>query len=123
MITDETTREPMPSSQESSPEPLNLEGDETDIETVKEIISALKKEITNLTYKIIRAEHHHQFAQRCGEKKIILAGLDYTKKNINVMKSPHDDDNRCFRETIKHIQLSASQLTLDAMETYYEQLT
>ena len=39
------------------------------------------------------------------------------------MKSPHDDDNRRLRETIKDIQFSASRLTLEAMETYYEQLT
>ena len=39
------------------------------------------------------------------------------------MKSPHDDDNRRFQEAIKHIQSSVSQLTLEAMENYYEQLT
>ena len=39
------------------------------------------------------------------------------------MKSARDDDNRRFQEAIKHIQSSASQLTLEAMENYYEQLT
>ena len=53
MVTDETAIEPLPSSRESSREPPDLEGKETDIETVQETISALKKEITNLTYKIV----------------------------------------------------------------------
>ena len=39
------------------------------------------------------------------------------------MKSPRNDDNRRFRETIKLIQLSPSQLTLDALENYDKQLT
>ena len=38
------------------------------------------------------------------------------------MKSPDDDDNRRFNEVIKHIQLIASQLTLEAMENHYYQL-
>ena len=38
------------------------------------------------------------------------------------MKSPDDDDNRHFNETIKRIQVGASQLTLEAMENYYYQL-
>ena len=121
MIINETAPELLPPSQESTQESPNLEADETNIQTIKETISARKKEMTNLTYKIVRAEHHHQFAQRCGEKEVIPAGLDYTKMDINVMKTPHDDDNRCFKEAIKHIQLSASQLTLEAMENYYEQ--
>ena len=66
---------------------------------------------------------HHLFAQGCSEKKIIPAGLDYPKKNINVMKSPHDKDNRRFREAINEIQESASKMTLDAMQNYYRQLT
>ena len=123
MITTETTFEPLPSSQESPQEPPILEGDEMNIETVKETICALRKEITNLTYQIIRADHHHQFAQRCGEKEVIPAGLDYTKNNVDVMKSPHDADKRRFQETITHIQRSASKLTMETMENYYEQLT
>ena len=39
------------------------------------------------------------------------------------MKSPREEDNRRFQNTIKDIQQSASRLTLKAMETYYEQLT
>ena len=38
------------------------------------------------------------------------------------MKSPDDDDNRRFHEAIKHIQVIASQLTLEAMENHYYQL-
>ena len=38
------------------------------------------------------------------------------------MKSPDDDDNRHFNEAIEHIQLTASQLTLEAMENHYYQL-
>ena len=77
----------------------------------------------NLSYKIIRAEHHHWFTQRCSENKVIPAGLDYTKMSINVMKSPDDDDdNQRFNEVSREIQMLASQLTLEAMENYYYQL-
>ena len=38
------------------------------------------------------------------------------------MKSPDDDDNQRFNEMIKHIQVLASQLTLEAREHYYYQL-
>ena len=38
------------------------------------------------------------------------------------MKSPDNDDNRRFNEVTKHIQVLASQLTLEAMENYYFQL-
>ena len=55
-------------------------------------------------------------------KKVVPAGLDYTKKNIDVMKSSDDGYNRRFNEAIKHIQLTASQLTLEAMENHYYQL-
>ena len=58
------------------------------------------------------------YSRICYPHKVIPAGLDYTKKNIKVMKSPDDDDNRCFNEVIKHIQVLASQLTLEAMENY-----
>ena len=123
LIPDDTIVNPPPPPQESSPEPPNLEGVQRDSKTIEETITAIKKEITNLTYKIIRAEHHYQFAKTCGEKQIIPTGLDYTKKNINVMKSPRDEDNQNFQDIIKDIQLSASRLTRGAMETYYEQLT
>ena len=76
----------------------------------------------NLSYKIVRAEHHRKFAERCSENKVIPTGLDYAKKKIKVMKSPDDDDDRCFNEAIKHIQVLASQLTLEAMENHYFQL-
>ena len=38
------------------------------------------------------------------------------------MQSPDDDDNQRFNEVIEHIQVLASQLTLEAMENYYYQL-
>ena len=38
------------------------------------------------------------------------------------MQSPDDDDNQHFNEVIEHIQVLASQLTLEAMEHYYDQL-
>ena len=38
------------------------------------------------------------------------------------MQSPDDDDNQRFNEAIEHIQVLASQLTLEAMENYYDQL-
>ena len=36
------------------------------------------------------------------------------------MQSPDDDDNQRFNEVIEHIQVLASQLTLEAMEHYYD---
>ena len=99
-----------------------METEQRNILTLNDTISTLRKEGINLSYKIVRAEHHYQFAQRCGENEVIPAGLDYTKMNINVMKSPDDGDNRRFNEVIKQIQMLASQLTLEAMENHYYQL-
>ena len=74
--------EPLPASQESSQEPSNPETDDTNIQTLKDTISVLRKEGINLSYKIVRAEHHRRFTHECGENEVIPAGLDYTKTNI-----------------------------------------
>ena len=121
-IMNEPATELLPVSGEPVQEPPNSENDEINTETLKDTISALRKEGINLSYKIVRAEHHRRFAHECGENKVIPTGLDYTKVNIQVMQSPDDDDNQRFTEEIEHIQALASQLTLATMEHYYDQL-
>ena len=85
-IATEPAPDHLPMSRESAHEPSNSEAEKTSIQTLKDTISTLRKEVINLSYKIVRPEHHRKFALRCGENKVILVELDYTKKNINVMK-------------------------------------
>ena len=85
VITTELAPEPfLLPSRESTQESPNLESEETSSQTLKDTISAHWKEMTNLSYKTVTAGHHYQFAQRCGENKVVPAGLDYTKNLLTL---------------------------------------